>query len=91
VVAFSRLGHDFNRRLSAIALDHQRHRSADLGAQIRLKMACLAERTAIRRDHVIVGLQSGLCGGGIRIHALHVEPVLSLTRSLEFRADCVLI
>ena len=91
VVAFRRLRHEFKRRLSAIALDNQRHRPADLGTQIRLKVACLAERTAIRRDHVIVGLQSGLCGGGIRIHALHVEPVLSLARSLEFRADRVLI
>ena len=91
MVALSRLRHEFDRHLSAVALDDQRDRPADLSAQVRLEVTRLAEGASVRRDHMVIGLKSSPRGRTIWIDILDAKPLLALAGLFKFRANRVLI
>ena len=70
----SRHRDDFDGRLPAVAINHQRHGAPRLSTQIRFQVSCLLELTSVSGNHAIIGLESGLAGRAVGFDAITRTP-----------------
>ena len=87
----SRHRNDFDGRLSAVAINHQRHGTSRLSTQIRFQMPSLFELATVSGNDAVIGLESGLAGRAIGFDGNHAHSLLADCGSPELGSDGVFV